>query len=142
MTQTLSPRDTGEIEIGAAHPDERTQNLAPYASMLPPTLRRSDAATEVFDRIPATIGIVNFDGPQSPPPPLPQPPKYADGGVIQPLFPLERVAGAADPQVQLLRRSVPYVPPAELRQPGGRHRKPSTLDRLVAWVNALLGGAR
>jgi len=45
MTQTLSPNDTGEIQINTDR-GMATQNLAPYAEGLPPAFRRPGATGE------------------------------------------------------------------------------------------------
>jgi hypothetical protein len=104
---TLSP-DTGEIPRLRLS-ENKTTDLT-YAAH-GPLLRRPDATGEM----PRFLEAVPRDQ-------------------VQPLFPLERVIDPmVDDVVIDLRRSVPYVIPAELRdRKPGRHRVPGVWARFVA----------
>lgn len=128
MTQTISPRDTGEIQL----PGDQTQNLSSYAAELPAQLRSAsaDAETAVFEMpmwaTGAELAVAarlqpGIPRPSVPKPAPPKPPK-ADMAAAQPLFPLERVAGADETAVVTLlgalggeRRSALYVRPQDRR---------------------------
>jgi hypothetical protein len=104
-TSTLSPEDTGEIEV--FEPGQSTENLAPYQAFLPPPLRRPDATGEM--------------------------PRLLDDAPAQPIFPLERVLTGDDladtaPDAYVGRHRAPDDMPTRL------HRGPSLHARFVAWL--------
>ena len=148
----LDPNDTGEIPTQAG---EATQNLAPYMEN-PPALRLALTEPTAEIRIPQTIAVVDepvdmqrhldagfaqpiappervdgFDGPQPPPPPLPPIPPSPDGFETARLNLLDSLAEA--PAQVRVRRSVPYVMPAD-RKPftGARHLRRS--PRWTRWA--------
>jgi hypothetical protein len=108
-TSTLSP-DTGEIPRLRLSEDKTTDLT--YAAH-GPLLRRPDATGEI--QMPRFLEAV-------------------PGDQVQPLFPLKRVIDPMRDDVIIdLRRSVPYVIPAELRdRKPGRHRVPGVWARFVA----------
>lgn len=152
---TLDPNDSGEIRrlvgeertvIIRTDPGEETQNLGQYFRPDVPFDAIPRRVFEIDDtvvyRLPPTIGIVaDLAGPQSPPPPLPPipPPTEYNMADAQPLWPLERVAGAAETQVQTLWYSMTATVDGELRPDGyvGRHRDPQ--DRIAVQGEAAWG---
>jgi hypothetical protein len=142
MTQTLSP-DTGEIP--RIDPGQTTTRLSEakteilsYASVA--SYRRPDATGE----IPSLSGPLP-PRPMPPIPPLPAPPK--DMAAAQPIFPLERVAGADEAQVlELIGRRRPQwreAEPSLLRRLAHRpkHRRPSPLWGLAQLVGITVVGS-
>lgn len=171
---TRGPNDTGDIPLGIGEqrtvilrttPGETTQNLAGWDADLPPFRRPEHDETREMHLIAAPYGLSHprdLAGPQNPPPPLPPTPpaptKY-DMAAAQPLWPLERVAGADDTAVHTilgsltatidgelaqaappLRRSVPYAIPADARPwSGPRHAAPAPVwTRWAIGVGVLL----
>jgi hypothetical protein len=166
---TQDPNDTGEIPtlvgetLRRIDTGEATQRIDPRLIKAP----SFDAIPrKVFDLddtvtyMPATIGIVDLEGPQNPPPPLPKPPRPAvppkgalddterlsllgsvaglDGDLRAPLPRPATPIHLPKPKPKL-RRSVPYVMPADRRPwSGPRHAKPAPLWTRVAVV---VGGA-
>jgi hypothetical protein len=161
------PRQIGEerIVIRRDTTGEDTRNLSHEIAGLPPRRRPAADETarmrliepalglnhhdmsrviEIDDTVtymPATIGLA---GPQDPPPPLPPaprpsvPPQY-DMAAAQPLWPLERVAGAAETQTQTILHSLTATVDGELAPAGylGRHRDPQ--DRIAIQGEAAWG---
>src|SRR3954468_19322142 len=129
MTDTLlKPDDTGDIPrpIGETRiriaPGELTENLAEYVMTAPSfdaiPRRVIEIAATVQFRIPETIGVVDFDGPQKPPPPLPKPKDLAETEQITLLTSL----AAGLPEDGDAFRPEDYT---------GRHRHPEVQDVVV-----------
>jgi hypothetical protein len=151
MTDTLlSPDDTGEIPqpVGETRiridTGEQTRNLAEYVITAPSFDAIPRRVFEMDDTViymPETIGLA---GPQSPPPPLPPvppaPPQYdMDTERLSLLGTVAGLDGDLYSAPPTLRRSVPYVIPADARRwSRPRHAKPAPL-----WARAalLVGGA-
>lgn len=174
----LDPNDTGEIPRYDSLGDDPTRNLREERD----AILAATGRLRHHDPVPTSLvtghgydpeahhgPVIEMDetvlfhapndlaGPQNPPPPLPPvpptQPKY-DMAAAQPLWPLERVAGAEETQVHTilhsltatvdgelaeaeptLRRSVPYVIPANARPwSRPRHRAPAP-----AWTRYAIG---
>lgn len=147
----LDPNDTGEIPIQA--PGEATINLADQRTAILDAnhnLRSADPTAEIpviTDAKPIDMQrhldagfaqpiapperVDGFDGPQPPPPPLPPIPPSPDGFETARLNLLDSLAEA--PTQVRVRRSVPYVMPAD-RKPftGARHLRRS--PRWTRWA--------
>jgi hypothetical protein len=138
MTDTLlSPDDTGEIPqpVGETRiridTGEKTQIIDPRLIKAPSFDAIPRRVFEMDDTViymPETIGLA---GPQSPPPPLPPvppaPPQYdMDTERLSLLGTVAGLDGDLHSAPPTLRRSVPYVMPAD-RKPwaGARHAMPA-----------------